>query len=257
MEKFGRPQVRRRVGRRHGDPLPAVLDAVGLAGPRRRRVRRRRRRDRGGGVLQRVPRRRGPGRARGPTPPGTAATTAASPTTSAWSTWPTPGVQGRGVLVDLAHHLGHDWRGVDLKTLQEIMAADDVVVEPGDMLLLHTGFATEVLAMEPRPGPREDPHAVQLPRRPGRVPAAVDQRLADLGTGGGQLRRRGPGRQGSRRESALVPAHPPPLPVPARASPWARCGTSTSWRRGCGSMAAAGSCSRRRRCGCPASWAPR
>ena len=27
------------------------------------------------------------------------------------------GVQGRGVLVDLAHHLGHDWRGVDRKTL--------------------------------------------------------------------------------------------------------------------------------------------
>ena len=24
------------------------------------------------------------------------------------------GVQGRGVLVDLAHHLGHEWRGVDL-----------------------------------------------------------------------------------------------------------------------------------------------
>ena len=23
------------------------------------------------------------------------------------------GVQGRGVLVDLAHHLGHEWRGVD------------------------------------------------------------------------------------------------------------------------------------------------
>src|SRR5262245_53274205 len=40
------------------------------------------------------------------------------------------GVQGRGVLVDLAHHLGHNWRGVDLKTLQEVMAADDVVVEP-------------------------------------------------------------------------------------------------------------------------------
>ena len=27
------------------------------------------------------------------------------------------GVQGRGVLVDLAHHLGHEWRGVDLATL--------------------------------------------------------------------------------------------------------------------------------------------
>jgi kynurenine formamidase len=63
------------------------------------------------------------------------------------------GVQGRGVLVDLAHHLGLDWRGVDLKTLQEIMDADHVVVEPGDMLLLHTGFATEVLKMNRDPDP--------------------------------------------------------------------------------------------------------
>jgi kynurenine formamidase len=57
------------------------------------------------------------------------------------------------VLVDLAHHLGLDWRGVDRDTLLEIMAADGVVVEPGDMLLLHTGFATEILAMERDPDP--------------------------------------------------------------------------------------------------------
>jgi len=63
------------------------------------------------------------------------------------------GVQGRGVLVDLAHHLGLDWRGVDLRTLQEIMAADNVVVEPGDMLLLHTGFATEVFKWNKDPDP--------------------------------------------------------------------------------------------------------
>jgi kynurenine formamidase len=63
------------------------------------------------------------------------------------------GVQGRGVLVDLAHHLGHDWRAVDLKTLEEIMAADNVVVEPGDMLLLHTGFATEILDWNRHPDP--------------------------------------------------------------------------------------------------------
>ncbi len=63
------------------------------------------------------------------------------------------GVQGRGVLVDLAHHLGHDWRGVDRKTLEEIMAADDVVIEPGDMLLLHTGFATEILNWNRDPDP--------------------------------------------------------------------------------------------------------
>jgi len=63
------------------------------------------------------------------------------------------GVQGRGVLVDLAHHLGHDWRPVNLETLQEIMSADGVVVEPGDMLLLHTGFATKVLEWNREPDP--------------------------------------------------------------------------------------------------------
>jgi kynurenine formamidase len=65
------------------------------------------------------------------------------------------GVQGRGVLVDLAHHLGHEWRGVDLATLREIMAADGVVVEPGDVLLLHTGFATRILEWDRDPDPRQ------------------------------------------------------------------------------------------------------
>jgi kynurenine formamidase len=63
------------------------------------------------------------------------------------------GVQGRGVLVDVAHHLGHEWRGVDRATLEEIMAADNVAVEPGDMLLIHTGFATEVLKWNKHPDP--------------------------------------------------------------------------------------------------------
>ena len=63
------------------------------------------------------------------------------------------GVQGRGVLVDLAHHLGHEWQGVDRDTLEGIMAADGVVVEPGDILLLHTGFATTVLEWDRQPDP--------------------------------------------------------------------------------------------------------
>jgi kynurenine formamidase len=63
------------------------------------------------------------------------------------------GVQGRGVLLDLAHHLGHEWRAVNRATLEEIMVADNVVVEPGDMLLLHTGFATEILNMNRDPDP--------------------------------------------------------------------------------------------------------
>jgi kynurenine formamidase len=65
------------------------------------------------------------------------------------------GVQGRGVLVDLWKHFGDEWRGVDLAALQEVMAADNVVVEPGDMLLVHTGFATRVLEWDRNPEPRK------------------------------------------------------------------------------------------------------
>src|SRR5690606_19414618 len=64
------------------------------------------------------------------------------------------GVQGRGVLVDLAHHLGDEWRGVDLATLESVMDADGVVVEPGDVLLLHTGYATRIVEWGGDPDPR-------------------------------------------------------------------------------------------------------
>jgi hypothetical protein len=55
------------------------------------------------------------------------------------------GMQGRGVLIDLERHFGREFRGIDLDTLKQVMAEDKVVVEPGDMLLLHTGYATQVL----------------------------------------------------------------------------------------------------------------
>ena len=63
------------------------------------------------------------------------------------------GVQGRGVLIDLEHHLGAGHQPVNLAKLKEIMAAFSVVVEPGDMLLLHTGFATQLLEWEKKPDP--------------------------------------------------------------------------------------------------------
>jgi kynurenine formamidase len=65
------------------------------------------------------------------------------------------GVQGRGVLVDLHHHLGDEFRGVGRAQLEEIMAADGVVVEPGDMLLLHTGYATRILEWDRKPDLRK------------------------------------------------------------------------------------------------------
>ena len=65
------------------------------------------------------------------------------------------GVQGRGVLVDLRHHLGDAWTPVGLDTLLSVMEADNVVVEPGDVLLLHTGFATRILEWDRNPPARE------------------------------------------------------------------------------------------------------
>ena len=63
------------------------------------------------------------------------------------------GVQGRAVLIDIAHHLDNtpEWTPVDMSTLREIMAADNVVIRPGDMVLLHTGFTTQILAWDRNP----------------------------------------------------------------------------------------------------------
>ena len=63
------------------------------------------------------------------------------------------GVQGRGVLIDVAHHLDNtpEWTPVTMRTIREIMDADDVIVEPGDMVVIHTGFATQILAWDRDP----------------------------------------------------------------------------------------------------------
>lgn len=61
------------------------------------------------------------------------------------------GVQGRGVLIDLAHHLGRRRQAVGYDTLMRILAADRIVIEPGDMVCLHTGFADTLLAMNRQP----------------------------------------------------------------------------------------------------------
>lgn len=50
-------------------------------------------------------------------------------------------VSGRAVLIDLERHCGRERVLVDHARLQQIMQADAVVVEPGDMVCLYTGFA--------------------------------------------------------------------------------------------------------------------
>ncbi|RZI44502.1 cyclase family protein [Herbaspirillum sp. HC18] len=61
------------------------------------------------------------------------------------------GMQGRGVLVDLARHFGRERVLVGYQELMEVMRKDNVVVEPGDMLVLRTGFAEAVVEMAGQP----------------------------------------------------------------------------------------------------------
>ena len=165
------------------------------------------------------------------------------------------GVQGRGVLVDLAHHLGHEWRGVDRETLEEIMAADNVVVEPGDMLLLHTGFATKVLEWNRDPDPvKIHPMCTYLDARDESLlewiaESQISALVADNYAVEGLRRRDRDPRAGTRCSRSTTSA------CSSSASRSARCGTCTSSRPGCASTTAAASCSPRRRCACPASWA--
>lgn len=60
-------------------------------------------------------------------------------------------VQGRAVLVDLRAHFGDGRTLIGYEQLAQVLAADAVVVEPGDILCLHTGFAQMVLGMGGQP----------------------------------------------------------------------------------------------------------
>jgi hypothetical protein len=63
-------------------------------------------------------------------------------------------VQGRGVLVDLHARFGAARHLVTYEDLMAVMEADGVVVETGDMLCLHTGYAQALLDMGGDPDPK-------------------------------------------------------------------------------------------------------
>lgn len=63
------------------------------------------------------------------------------------------GMQGRGVLVDLARRYGNERKLIGLAELQEVMDADGVQVERGDFLVLRTGFAERLVEMNGNPDP--------------------------------------------------------------------------------------------------------
>ena len=60
-------------------------------------------------------------------------------------------VQGRGVMIDLLANLGEGRTAVGYDVLMRVLEADRVVVEQGDMVCLHTGFAQKLLEMNRQP----------------------------------------------------------------------------------------------------------
>jgi kynurenine formamidase len=75
------------------------------------------------------------------------------------------GVQGRGVLVDLTG-LARDELLVTRRTLERRMQEQSVLVEEGDILCLHTGFAQMLLDMKGDPDPETlDAHCARLDGR--------------------------------------------------------------------------------------------
>ena len=71
-------------------------------------------------------------------------------------------VQGRGVMIDLEAHFGTAGRKVGYDDLMGVMKADKVVVEKGDMVLLHSGFGRMLMEMGGNPDParlRPNPYA--------------------------------------------------------------------------------------------------
>jgi kynurenine formamidase len=68
------------------------------------------------------------------------------------------GLQGRGVMVDLHAHVGLEPVAVGYDRLMAIFEADQVVVEPGDVLCLRTGFDRALLAQYADADAPFDPH---------------------------------------------------------------------------------------------------
>jgi len=60
-------------------------------------------------------------------------------------------VQGRAVMIDLHAALGDAHLDIDYAGLSEVMAAQDVTVEKGDMVALHTGFGRKIMEMDGNP----------------------------------------------------------------------------------------------------------
>ena len=113
-------------------------------------------------------------------------------------------VQGRGVMIDLHAHVGRARTAVGYDQLMRIMEKDKVVVEKGDMVCLHTGFAQMILEMNEATRLHSAGEFLRGARRPRSEAAAVDHRLGPGLADRRQLR----GRSASRHQPPWTVARP-------------------------------------------------
>ena len=113
-------------------------------------------------------------------------------------------VQGRGVMIDLHAHFGRARVAVGYDQLMRVLEADRVVVEHGDMVCLHTGFAQMLLEMgrQARRARRVETLCAVLDGRDAQA-AAMDHRHRAGGADRRQLR--GRSASGHQRTSAAAP----------------------------------------------------
>lgn len=60
-------------------------------------------------------------------------------------------IQGRGVMLDLRAHFGEAHRPIGYDDLMAVIETDQVAIETGDILCLHTGFANKLLELNRHP----------------------------------------------------------------------------------------------------------
>ena len=68
------------------------------------------------------------------------------------------GVQGRGVMIDLFHHFGDDFRLVGYDDLMHVIREDKIEIRAGDILVFRTNFAKKILEMNRNPDPEKVHH---------------------------------------------------------------------------------------------------
>ncbi len=56
------------------------------------------------------------------------------------------GLQGRGLMIDLCHHLGSSRRVVSYDDIMRIIEADCIEVEPGDLVCFYSGFGDRIVS---------------------------------------------------------------------------------------------------------------